>query len=157
MLHRVVSQIVRELNEDVSTRVPGSRRARVVACRFVDSNGQARPEVRDRLVVQVVNLDQPAGLRPAEPRGERSPSPPPTSLIVLVAAHLDDYMVSLEALALVVDFFTSRPVFVADDGSRARVELYPLTIEQQSLLWATLGVAYIPSVTFKVVVTAAGD
>src|SRR5687768_5328743 len=99
MIHRVIAEVVRELNEHVTTLLPGSRRARVVAGSFVDSTGAARQTLRDRIVVQVVNIDEQALVRSREP-GRPTPAPAPLGLIVLFAAHFDDHLTALQAVSM---------------------------------------------------------
>src|SRR5215207_6231434 len=143
MIHRVIAEVVRELNEHVTTLLPGSRRARVVASSFADSSGAPRQGVRERIIVQVVNVDEQALVRAREP-GRSSPARAPLGLIVLFAAHFDDHLMALQALSLVVEFLRDRPVMAVEEAGRARFELYPMTLEQQSGLWATLGASYMP-------------
>ena len=151
MIHGVVTQVVTELNEHLRTRWLDSSGGRVVASGFHDATGELLPDVRNRIVVQMVNVDEASVPRRTEPRGG-SPSPPPLGVSVLFAANFDDYSTSLQAVWDVIAFFWERPVLASDTGDRVSVALQPLTLEDQRNLWSMLGVAYMPSVVFRIVI-----
>ena len=68
-----------------------------------------------------------------------------------------DYLRSIRLLGLVVRFFQYRHVFTVVNSpdlprslEQLILELYPVTLDNQNNLWATLGVKYRPSVVYKV-------
>lgn len=79
------------------------------------------------------------------------------NLLVLFAAHFNDYKTGLQFISGLIRFFQKKSVFTPDnspalpDGvERLVVELQQLNFEQQNNLWAVLGTKYLPSVLYKI-------
>jgi hypothetical protein len=147
MIARAVALTVEKLGEHLRTRWP--ERAEVVAARLSGPGGQLRAAVRNRIVVQMVNLAE-AGARRTEPRRQGAGSPA-VGVWLLFAANFDDYSVSLQALSDVIEFFEATPVLTAG-GLRASFMRQAMSAEDQRAVWATIGHDYIPSAMFNVVI-----
>ena len=160
MIHLSIGHVVSELNAYLNLRSPGMATERVEAGSLFDLNGQPNNDTRNRVAVQVVNVEENGVYRSLEtyrprPDGphERIRPPVRVSLYVLFVANLDDYDEALKALSHVIAFFQNRYTFEVtgngDGSSRVVFELYSMTFEQQNHLWAALGAKYMPSVMYK--------
>lgn len=168
MIHVAVAQVVQEINAYLNLRSPGINQERVVPGSLLDVNGTPNAATRNRVAVQVVNVEENGTYRSLEthrtrPDGmhERVRPPVRVNLYVLFVANLDDYGEALKALSLVVSFFQNRYTFeVAGNGngaSRVIFELHSMTFEQQNHLWAALGAKYMPSVLYKAAILDISD
>lgn len=88
------------------------------------------------------------------------------NVYVLFSVYAANYLTALRLLSYVLGFFQSSAVFDSaqypslnanvDAGkpwqmiSRMMVNLYPITLEQQNNLWASLGAKHMPSVMYKI-------
>jgi len=160
VIHLAIAQVVRELNAYMNLRSPSMSEDRVVAGSLFDLAGTPATTARDRVVVQVVNVEENSVYRSVETHRtradgmhERVKPSVRLNVYVLVVANLDEHVEALKALALVIAFFQNRCIFdIAGNGdgaSRVNFELYSLTFEQQNHLWASLGAKYMPSVMYR--------
>lgn len=160
MIHLSVAQVVRELNAYLNLRSPGMSENRVTAGSLFDLNGQPGASTRNRIAVQVVNVEENGVYRSAETHRtrddgmhERVKPSVRINVYVLFVANLDDYPEALKAISLVIAFFQNRSTFEVsgngDGASRVIFDLYSMTFEQQNHLWASLGAKYMPSVMYK--------
>lgn len=160
MIHLSIAQVVSELNAYLNLRSPGMAPERVEAGSLFDLNGTPNNDTRNRVAVQVVNVEENGVYRSLEtyrarPDGphERVRPPARVNVYVLFVANLDDYGEALKALSHVIAFFQNRYAFEVsgngDGSSRVIFDLYSMTFEQQNHLWAALGAKYMPSVMYK--------
>lgn len=160
MIHLSMAQVVSALNAYVNLRSPGITEDRVVEGSFFDFTGVSRTAVRNRIVLQVVNVEENSVYRSMDRYRERADGTHERirpdvrlNLYVLVVANIEDYDEALKALSLVIAFFQNTHIFEVvgngEAGSRVLFELYSLTFEQQNHLWASLGAKYMPSVMYK--------
>jgi hypothetical protein len=160
VIHVPIAQVVREVNAYLNLRSPSGTPERVVAGSLFNLDGQPRTESKNRVVVQVVNVEENHVYRSldtyqvrADGMNERVRPEVRLNLYVLFAANFDNYDEALKALSLIIAFFQNRYVFeVAGNGdaaSRVVFELYTITFEQQNHLWASLGAKYVPSIIYK--------
>jgi hypothetical protein len=160
VIHVAIAQVVQEINDYLNLRSPAMTDDRVTAGSLFDLNGQPNAGTRNRIVVQVVNVEENGVYRSLEthrprPDGLHTRVRPPVrvNLYVLFVANLDAYDEALKALSLVVAFFQNRYTFDVsgngDGASRVVFELYSMTFEQQNHLWASLGAKFMPSVVYK--------
>jgi hypothetical protein len=160
VIHVAIAQVVREINEYINVRSPAMNAERVTAGSLFDLTGPPNAATRNRVAVQVVNVEANGVYRSLEtyrPRPDglhvRVRPPVRVNLYVLFVANLDAYDEALKALSLVVAFFQNRYTFDVsgngDAASRVIFELYPMTFEQQNHLWASLGAKFMPSVVYK--------
>ena len=160
MIHLAVAQVVDEINSYLNLRSPGLIEKRVVPGSLFDLLGQPNPDTRDRIAVQVVNVEKDQVYRSVEihrPRAdglhERVNPGVRVNAYVLFVANLDSYAEALKAISLVIAFFQNRYAFDVsangDGASHVVFELHSMTFEEQNHLWASLGAKYMPSVVYK--------
>jgi hypothetical protein len=160
VIHVTVAQVARELNAYLNLRSPGMPEDRVTPGSLFDLNGAANGATKNRVVVQVVNVEENGVYRSLETHQPRSDGthgrvnpPVRVNVYVLFVANLDNYPEALKAISLVVAFFQNRYTFEVsgngDGASRVIFELYSMTFEQQNHLWASLGAKYMPSVIYR--------
>ena len=163
MIHLAVAQVVQEANAYINLRAPGGVGAptdRVVSASLFKLDGTLDTNVRNRVVVQVVNVEKNTVYRSMEttrvrPDGvyERVNPSVRVNAYVLFIANFDDYTEALKSISLVMAFFQNRYTFeVPNNGSGTQhlvFDLHSLTFEELNHLWASLGAKYMPSVVYK--------
>jgi Pvc16 N-terminal domain len=178
MINEALTFLVAQLNEYFISKMGASAMLGgggfVVQKRIVKNNGD---EVvgENKIVCQLVNVEEErvgkAQLPVAPPSGSSFPVRNPeirVNLSVLFTAISpattdalgDDeieYVTSIKMLAYVIQFFQYRHVFTTENSpslpasvGNILVELYPISLENQNYLWASLGAKYRPSVVYKV-------
>jgi hypothetical protein len=155
-----IAQVVNEMNAYLNLRAPGQDPDRVVAGSVFDLVGGPRTTMKDRILVQVVNVEENSVYRSMEtsrarPDGmhERVRPSVRVNLYVLFVANMDVYAEALKMLSLVIAFFQNRYTFEisgnGDGSSKVIFQLSSMTFEQQNHLWASLGAKYMPSIMYK--------
>jgi hypothetical protein len=166
MIKEALEFLVRQLNEYLHMKTTYS--SIVQLTRLTNAAG-AEIDLANKVVCQLVNIDEErigkSQLPLAPPQGSNYPVRNPEiklNLSVLFTAsyhHGDDegYASSLTLLSYVIQYFQYRHVFTTENSPTLPaaigtliVELYPVSLENQNYLWASLGVKYRPSVVYKV-------
>ncbi len=162
MIDQAFAHVVAELNGyfNVRSQVPD----RVVADSLFDLQGMVNPEVNDKVVMSLVNVEEDRtyhSVETFEPRpdgvAEQVRPPIKVNLYLLFVANLGNYGEAVKGLDLVMSFFQHRPAFdyasipaLADRKGRMLFELHSMSFEQVNHLWGALGGKYMPSVLYKV-------
>jgi uncharacterized protein DUF4255 len=160
VIHLAIAEVVTEVNAYLNLRSPALTTNRVVSGSLFDLQGSPNAATRNRIVVEIVNLEKDAVYRSIEtyrtrPDGTHERIRPSVRInaFVLFIANLDDYPEALKAISLVIAFFQNRYSFDVsangDGSARVVFELYSMTFEEQNHLWASLGAKYMPSVVYK--------
>ena len=168
MIDLSITRVVDEMNAYLNLRAPGLAEARVAAGSLFDLAGLPSATTRDRIAVQIVNVEENSVYRSMEshrtkPDGmhERVRPSVRINVYVLFVANLSHYAEALKAISLVIAFFQNRFTFVisgnGDGSSKVIFELYSMTFEQQNHLWASLGAKYMPSVMYKAAILEISD
>ncbi|MBK9452789.1 MAG: DUF4255 domain-containing protein [Bacteroidetes bacterium] len=172
MIHEALKFLVDQLNEYLFQKM--GEAGLVIRSRLVTSEGKEL-NLNNKIVCQLVNVEEErigkAQVPLAPPVGSGFPVRNPEirlNLSVLFTAISPDttptdgesdqeYEISIKMLGYVIQFFQYRHYFTTENspslphnlGSLV-VELYPVTLESQNYLWASLGAKYRPSVVYKV-------
>jgi hypothetical protein len=164
MINETLDFLVAQLNEYIRIKTGDSNKARLAKL----TSGGNEIAGTNTLICQVVNLEEErigkAQLPLAPPVGSGFPIRNPEiklNICMLIAANPQDedgdYRTSLQLLSLAITFFQFRHYFTAEnspsmpsDVDSLIVELYPISLENQSYLWGALGVKYRPSVVYKI-------
>jgi len=160
VIDAAVARVVTEVNAYLNLRSPGMPENRVVSGTLFDLHGTPNTATRNRIAVQIVNVEKNHVYRDIETyrqRGdgvhERVNPGVRVNAYVLFVANLDNYPEALKAISLVIAFFQNRFTFdIASNGdaiSHIVFDLYSMTFEEQNHLWASLGAKYMPSVVYK--------
>ena len=162
MINRVATHIVEELNDYIGLLSSGSGE-HVIAASLFDIDGVANANVKDKIVLSLVNLEQDKTYQSVEKfqkdaNGLSKVVKPEIkiNLHFLVSANFTIYEESLKAISRVIAFFQHRQVFnipkfsePSPNHSRVVFEIVSMSFEQQNHLWGSLGGKYIPSVVYK--------
>ncbi len=162
MIDQALAHVVAELNGyfNVRSQIPD----RAVAGSLFNLQGNVNPEVNDKVVVSLVNVEEDRTYHSVEtfetrPDGVSEQVRPPVkvNLYLLFVANLGVYSEAVKAVDQVISFFQHRPAFdyasiPALAGRRGRMlfELHTMSFEQVNHLWGALGSKYMPSVMYKV-------
>jgi hypothetical protein len=136
MIDKVLSLILDELNLFLTARFAGSE-LRAVLSDLVQQDGTPPPQIENKLVLSLVNIERETGLN--------------LNLYLRVAANFAsaDYIESLQFLSAALEFFQDRPVFTAPGMERLNVQMLNLTIQDLHSLWSISGSKYLPSAFYK--------
>jgi hypothetical protein len=163
-----IAQVVSEMNAYVNLRAPGLADEPVVVGSLFDLAGVASTATRNRIAVQIVNIEENSVYRSMEtyrarPDGMNEHVRPGVRLnvYILFVANMVKYPEALKTISLVIAFFQNRYTFDVsrngDGSSKVIFELYSMTFEQQNHLWAALGAKYMPSVLYKAAILDISD
>lgn len=164
MINETLDFLVAQLNEYIRIKTGDSNKVRLTRLTI----GGDEISGTNTLICQVVNLEEErigkAQLPMAPPVGSNFPIRNPEiklNICMLISANPmqedEDYRNSLQLLSLAITFFQYRHYFTPDnspsmpsDVDSLIVELYPISLENQSYLWGALGVKYRPSVVYRI-------
>jgi hypothetical protein len=174
MIHEALKFLAAQLNEYLIAKLdPETEEDFVIRKRLVTSTGN---EINDRnkVVCQLVNVEEErtgkAQMPLAPPIGSgfpmRNPELKLNLCVMFTAISPDDnnvnveddyeYEMSLKMLSYVIQFFQYRHYFTTENSPALPasigtliMELYPISLESQNYLWASLGAKYRPSVVYK--------
>lgn len=163
MIHSAVSHITSQLNQFLKRSFDLNEDV-VVMSNILEQDGSLAPNVSNKLVVFLVNVEkETASSRPASFGGfDRSASSyPPVflNLYVMVAANFScsNYAEALKFLSNTISFFQRQPVFdhqITPELDRRITKLVldieNLNFQDLSSLWGTLSGKYQPSILYKV-------
>ncbi len=144
----------------------------VVVSNLMDLDGVPAPDVENRMVVFVANLQRDTfphrtgtDAAPAATRVAQVNAPIYLNLFVMLAANFagGNYAEALKFLTTAVEFFQLHPVFDHSNSpdldpeiERLVVEMQNLDIDELSNLWTVLTGRYVPSVLYRVRMIAIG-
>jgi hypothetical protein len=173
MIHEALRFLVAQLNEYLYNKM--GEPSLVIRTRLVTSSGSEVDYSTNRVICQLVNVEEErigkAQVPLAPPVGTGFPVRNPEirlNLSILFTSICGDatpgdpendsqYEVSIKMLSYVIQFFQYRHYFTTENSpslpssiENLVVELYPVTLENQNYLWASLGAKYRPSVVYKV-------
>lgn len=164
MIEQALGLMATRLNKYLQPE--GASRDKVVVSRLVSPEGTAVPEIANKLVLSLVNVqyapdvsDAAAGAKATS--GERKTQPGAPSdrsdwnLLVMVASNFDDYATELRSLSEAILCFQSNPVLNWDDSLEGDAEFDNLFLNlaevdptHLSHLWSQLGVKAVSSALF---------
>ncbi len=162
MIDLAILHVTARLNESLRARF-GVQDDLVVASGLQEPDGSAVPEVANKMVVFLVNVERdtlPLRQRPVTggPRAMQERPPVFLNLMLMFAANFggNNYREALKLLAGTIAFFQSQPVFdpASSPGLDPRFERLTMEIEnldsaQLSHLWSILGSRYLPSALYR--------
>lgn len=163
MLDRTLSFLLAQLNDYLGTRYP-TKEPHAVLSSLSTLEGTAPPEIANRVVLSLVNIEREAAaggaatpLRMENGAYVRTSAALNLNLYVLVSASFGtNYVEALKLLSAVLGYFQGRPVFTAQSTptfpkglDRLTMEIVNLDIQGLNNLWGNLGVKYLPSVIYK--------
>jgi hypothetical protein len=163
MLDRTLGFLLAQLNDHLGTRYP-SKEPHVVVSSLSTMEGTVPPEIANRVVLTLVNVEREgaAGPAPGPIRTEngtfvRTSPPLNVNLYVLVSASFgSNYAEALKLLSAVLGYFQGKPAFNAQSAptfpkglERLTMEIVNLDVQGVNNLWGNLGVKYLPSVLYK--------
>lgn len=173
MIHEALRFLVAQLNEYLYNKMGVA--GLVIRQRLVKGDGLEVHITSNRVVCQLVNVEEErvgkAQMPLAQPVSSGFPVRNPEirlNLSVMFTAVGGDgspgdpesdaqYETSIQLLSLVIQFFQYRHYFTVENSpslpaaiENLVVELYPISLENQNYLWASLGAKYRPSVVYKV-------
>jgi hypothetical protein len=168
MIDLALKHVIGELNDYFYAVFPplapaSTNRERVLAAPLFDLDGNVNTKAKDRVVAQVVNVQEDRVYHSVDVFRRRDDGTSElihpeikVNVFVLFIANISDYSEAMKMLSWVMAFFQHRNTFDyrAIPGLSGReghfiFELYSMTLEQQNYLWGTLGAKYMPSVMFK--------
>jgi hypothetical protein len=173
MIHEALRFLVVQLNEYLFNKMGEANL--VIRQRLVRGDGTEVNITSNRVVCQLVNVEEErigkAQVPLAPPVNSGFPVRNPEirlNLSVMFTAVGGDgtpldpesdsqYETCIQMLSFVIQFFQYRHYFTTENSptlpsaiENLVVELYPITLENQNYLWASLGAKYRPSVVYKV-------
>lgn len=170
MINDALDFLVEQLNEFLRLKV-SSVGDIVVMQRLTTATGNEQ-NLNNKVVFQLINIEEErigkAQLPVTNPIGSSYPRRNPEiklNLSVLFTACGDtdgvdngnDYSTSVMLLSYVIQYFQYKHVFTKENSpglpagiDELILELYPVSLENQNYLWASLGAKYRPSVVYKV-------
>jgi hypothetical protein len=148
VIQRIVTTIVTHLNDHLNAVCPGGQRSRAVAAELRGTPFTPLAALRDRLVVQVVRIEEQPAVRQVEPR-RAGAAQPALAIDLICAGCFDDYQAGLEVLSAAIDCVRSTPVITGADGLTVRMTLQPMSWEAQGQLWGQLRHPYLPSIVIR--------
>jgi hypothetical protein len=162
MIDLAIQHVAAQLNDALRGRfaVPDDL---VVASSLLEPDGNVVPEVSNKIVVFLVNVERdtmPLRALPQSGAGRLVQTREPVflNLLVMFAANFsgNNYREALKLLAGTIGFLQARPVFdrANSPGLDARFERITMEIEnlntaELSNLWGILGSRYLPSVLYR--------
>ncbi|WP_443113920.1 DUF4255 domain-containing protein [Herbaspirillum seropedicae] len=165
MINAAVSHLAGQLNQFLKQSY-GRTEDIVVMSGLVDAEGHPASQVKNKLVMFLVNLEKDT--MPYRPHGRGdvgmaravvNPAPLYLNLYVMLAANFSgaNYGEALKLLSGAISYFQRHPVFdhQSTPGLDGRIEKLILDIEnlkihELSNIWTLLGGKYLPSVLYKV-------
>lgn len=165
MINEALGFLVAQLNEYVKNKIGEADKVKLG--KLTSASGEEIAG-NNTLICQLVNVEEErigkAQLPIAPPQGSNFPIRNPEiklNISFLLAANsgdeTEDYSTTLQLLAYAITFFQYKHYFSMENSPSLPagigsliVELYPLSLENQSYLWGSLGVKYRPSVVYKV-------
>jgi len=162
VIGKITDHVVKELNAYFSI-ISSVSDDHVVAGSLFDQAGGQNSEVKDKLLVSLVNIEQDKTYHSLDiykktENGQSQIIKPEIkiNLYFLFIANYSVYGESLKAISRVIAFFQHRNSFdilsgaaASDKKSHISFELFSQTFEQQNHIWGTLGGKYIPSIMYK--------
>lgn len=151
-----------ELNAFIHSRT-NSAGVEVKLSKIVNDSGKyAFPD--DSVALTIFNLEEDHIFKSQLPEfsyvdGQHVRREPELKLIMhlLFAANFTVYEEAWKAIALVLSFFQSHPVFQLEENpalpakiGKLTVELESLSVEQLNQIWAYLGAKHLPSVAYRI-------
>ncbi len=162
MIDLAIQHVATQLNDALRSRfsVPDDL---VVASSLMEPDGNVVPEVSNKIVVFLVNVERdtmPQRALPQSGAGRMVQTREPVflNLLVMFAANFsgNNYREALKLLAGAIGVLQARPVFdrANSPGMDARFERITMEIEnlntaELSNLWGILGGRYLPSVLYR--------
>jgi hypothetical protein len=168
MIDRALSLIARRLNEHLRQTFATSDEL-VALTGMTDVEGKPAAAARNRLVLFITNLSEDDAarrfpLRTASAEGRSDTADEASYAVhVMLASNFDpeDYLKSLKFLSQGVQFFQNTPVFDHHNSPELDAGLTPLSLEIQNLdtetasrIWGMHGGRYVPSVLYRMRLTA---
>lgn len=180
MIRDALKHVVDLLNVYIQPIDPGNADDMVVLrnIALVDAfNDEQADPLQNRIIASVVNVEQDSLLRnmpstrvvrnaAGELSGETQEAPIILNLYVMFSANNSNYENALFYLSAVIAFFQRQHIFQAPAPAADSIfqavpsfekmifDLYTMSFEEQNQLWGILGGKYIPSVFYKVRLTA---
>jgi len=163
MVDRTLSFLLAQINDYLGTRYP-TKEPHAVLSSLSTLEGSAPPEIANRVVLSLVNIEREAsaGAAAAPVRTEngafvRTSPALNLNLYVLVSASFgSNYVEALKLLSSVLGYFQGKPAFTAQSApsfpkglDRLTMEIVNLDIQGLNNLWGNLGTKYLPSVLYK--------
>lgn len=164
MIDVAISHIASRLNHSLRTRF-GVPEDLVVTSNLLEQDGGVVPEVANKMVVFLVNVEREslpyrvAAPGAGAPRAVNTSAPVYLNLLVMFAANFSghNYSEALKFLSGTIGFFQAKPVFEqhGSPGLDPRIERLTLEIEnlntaELSNLWGILSGKYLPSILYRV-------
>ena len=162
MINKALNFLEQQL--DAVLTAPGDPEALLLTT-LVNEKGELNIQA-GQLALMLVNIEEERILKTQQPRERRSgdsvrfANPEiKLNLLVMLAANpgTDNYLTALDRLSQAITFFQGTSFFdklkypvLEPEIEKLTIELFPLSLEQQNQLWASLGAKYIPSVIYKV-------
>lgn len=164
MIETAITHVADQLNQSLRSRF-GLAEDLVVTSNLLEQDGGVVPEVANKMVVFLVNIEREAlSYRAAAPHAGASRSvvtsaPVALNLMVMFAANFSgrNYAEALKFLSGTIGFFQARPVFDHHNspGLDSRIDKLALEIENLntadlSNLWGILSGKYLPSILYRI-------
>ena len=165
MIDAGLSFVQRRLNTWLKHVFDDQEPTRAVLGRFVDPAQEAQDNIKDKVVIQLIRLEQTTMPHQArQPHGSGSPqaamsSPVYLNLYLLICANFSavNYEQALAYLSRVVEFFQVNAVFDRQNSPDLPEGMQKLCFDIEDIgphdlgtIWGMLGSKYQPSVIYKV-------
>jgi hypothetical protein len=165
MIDVALGVIVGQLNQALR-RAFAIREDMAVLANILEQDGRVGPQVENKLVVSLVNIEREAvAQRDARPgrnpmaRALLTPDPVHLNLSVMFAANFNgsNYSEALKMISGTIGFFQSRPVLDHRNTpeldrriERLALDIANLSLNDLSNLWSILSGKYLPSILYRV-------
>ncbi len=165
MISAAIGQLVAQLNEALKrgANVPHEI---VRASNLIEQNGNVVPDVENKVVMFLVNVEREtlpykasSGRMGSGMRFADGQPPVHLNLSVMIAANFSGrhYPDALRYLSNAISYFQRNPVFDHSNTPALDARIYRLVLEIENLgvnelgnLWGILGGKYVPSILYKV-------
>ena len=153
-----------ELNLAFGKKLEG----RVVASSLLNPDGSVVDDIKNKLVISVINLEQETTRKHMNnyvsdgPRKFGKVAPPVQfNLYMLISANFDSsekYLEANKVLSAVIRVFQARPFFTKNSKKikmeapleKLTFEIYNVAMNELSHIWSGIGAKYLPSIIYKV-------
>lgn len=165
MIDSTISHVASSLNQYLRRKFDLSEDIAVVS-NIVDQDGSVMPDINNKIVIFLVNLEQETarGLfscNTSRSAAQDAGSYPPVHLnmYLMFSANFNgnNYMEALKFLSCVISYFQRHPIFIHHNSPDLEKEVNKLVFDIENLnmkdlssLWSVINGKYLPSILYKV-------
>lgn len=157
MIDAAIVSVVGELNDFLRTKFR-LKDDRAVIANLMSQDGSPAVKEENRIIVTLINIGEEKLAMPKYHSAATMPKPVYLNLYILFSASFNPGLnvEALKFISAVIAFFQSKPVFdpqntpMLDPAIEKMVfDIYTLSLQEQSNMWASVGAKAMPSIMYK--------